>query len=85
MAHSVSQDGSQLGPFIKIHRKLHIVMVHFTEYKLHFNKPSFTDVEAKAPIFGPPDAKSWPIWKDPDAGKDWGQEEKGTAEDEMVG
>ena len=32
-----------------------------------------------------PDAKSWLIWKDPDAGKDWGQEEKGTTEDEMVG
>ena len=33
----------------------------------------------------PPDAKSWLIWKDPDAGKDWGQEEEGTTEDEMVG
>ena len=33
----------------------------------------------------PPDAKNWLIWKDPDAGKDWGQEEKGTTEDEMVG
>ena len=32
----------------------------------------------------PPDAKSWLIWKDPDAGKDWGQEEKGMPEDEMV-
>ena len=44
-----------------------------------------TDVEAEAPILGPPDAKSWLIWKDPDAGKDWGQEEKGMTEDEMVG
>ena len=44
-----------------------------------------TDVEAETPILLPPDAKSWLIWKDPDAGKDWGQEEKGTAEDEMVG
>ena len=33
----------------------------------------------------PPDAESWLIWKDPDAGKDWGQEEKETTEDEMVG
>ena len=33
----------------------------------------------------PPDAKSWLIWKDPDAGRDWGQEEKGMTEDEMVG
>ena len=37
-----------------------------------------TDVEAETPILWPPDAESWPIWKDPDAGKDWGQEEKGT-------
>ena len=44
-----------------------------------------TDVEAETPILGPPDAESWLIWKDPDAGKDWGQEEKGTAEDEVVG
>ena len=44
-----------------------------------------TDVEAETPILWPPDAKSWLVWKDPDAGKDWGQEEKGTTEDEMVG
>ena len=44
-----------------------------------------TDVEVETPILWPPDAKSWLIWKDPDAGKDWGQEEKGTTEDEMVG
>ena len=44
-----------------------------------------TDVEAKTPIFWPPEVKSWLIWKDPDAGKDWGQEEKGTKEDEMDG
>ena len=41
-----------------------------------------TDVEAETPIFWPPDAKSWLIGKDPDAGKDWKQKEKGTAEDE---
>ena len=41
-----------------------------------------TDVEAETPT---PDAKSWLIRKDPDAGRDWGQEEKGTTEDEMVG
>ena len=40
-----------------------------------------TDVEAATLIIWPPDAKSWLIWKDPDAGKDWGQEEKGTTED----
>ena len=44
-----------------------------------------TDAEAEAPVLGPPDAKSWLIGKDPEAGKDWGQQEKGTTEDEMVG
>ena len=44
-----------------------------------------TDVEAATPILWPPDAKSWLIWKDPDTGKDWGQEETGMTEDEMVG
>ena len=44
-----------------------------------------TDVEAETPILWPPDEKSWLIWKDPDFGKDWGQEEKGTTEDEVVG
>ena len=44
-----------------------------------------TDVETETPILWPPDAKSWLVWKDPDAGKDWGQEKKGTTEDEMVG
>ena len=44
-----------------------------------------TDAEAETPILWPPHAKSWLIWKDPDAGKDWGQEKKGTTEGEMVG
>ena len=44
-----------------------------------------TVVEAETPILWPPDAKAWLIWKDPDAGKGWGQEEKGTTEDEMAG
>ena len=44
-----------------------------------------SDAEAEAPVLWPPDTKSWPIRKDPDAGKDWRQEEKGTTEDEMVG
>ena len=42
-------------------------------------------VKLKLQILWPPDAKSWLIWKDPDAGKEWRQEEKGTTEDEMVG
>ena len=41
--------------------------------------------DAEAPIFWPPDAKNWLIRKGPDDGKDWGQEEKGTTKDEMVG
>ena len=44
-----------------------------------------TDTEAETPILWPPDAKSWLTGKDPDAGKDWRQEEKGMREDEMVG
>ena len=44
-----------------------------------------TDVEAETPILWPPDVKRWLLGKDPDAGKDWRQEEKGMTEDEMVG
>ena len=44
-----------------------------------------TDVEAETPVLRLPDAKSWLTWKDPDTGRDWGQEEKGTTEDEIVG
>ena len=44
-----------------------------------------TDVEAETPILWPPDVKSWLIGKDPDVGKDWGKEKKGTKEDGMVG
>ena len=44
-----------------------------------------TDAKAETPILWPPHAKSWIIGKDPDVGKDWRQEEKGTTEDEMSG
>ena len=43
-----------------------------------------TDAEVETPIVWPPDVQKWLIGKDPDAGKDWGQEDKGTTEDEMV-
>ena len=43
------------------------------------------DVEAETPILWPPDGKSWLIWKDPDAEKEWRWEEKGMTEDAMVG
>ena len=44
-----------------------------------------TDAEAETPVLWPPHVKIWLIGKDPNAGRDWGQEEKGTAEDEMSG
>ena len=44
-----------------------------------------TDAEAETPMLWLPDVKNWLIWKDPDAGKDWGWEEKGTTEDEIDG
>ena len=44
-----------------------------------------TDAEDETPVLWPPDGKGWLLGKDPDAGKDWRQEEKGTIEDEMVG
>ena len=47
--------------------------------------PRKTDVEAETPILWPPDENRWLIWWDPDAGKDWGQEEMGMTEDEIVG
>ena len=43
-----------------------------------------TDAKAETPILWPSDAKNWFTWKDPDGGKDWRREEKGTTEDEMV-
>ena len=49
------------------------------------NQPWIGRTDGEAPIFWSPDAKSWLIEKDPDAGKDWRKEEKGTMEDEMVG
>ena len=44
-----------------------------------------TDAEVETPIFWPPNVKSWLIWKNPDGGKDWRQEEKGMTDNEMVG
>ena len=50
------------------------------EYKESWVFIGRTDAEAETPVLWPPDVKSWLIWKDPDAGKDLGQEEKGTTE-----
>ena len=49
-----------------------------------FTERTEADAESEAPILRPPDTKSWLTEKDPDAGKDWGQEEKGVTKDEMV-
>jgi len=51
---------------------------------LYWDK-GWSDVKAETPVLWPPHAKSWPIGKDSDAGRDWGQEEKGATEDEMAG
>ena len=59
----------------------HNVLFIFKTFILYCSR---TVVEAETPILWTPDVKSWLIWKDPDAGKDWGQEEKGTMEDKMV-
>ena len=58
------------------------VWLHLSLAKLPTGR---TDVKAQAPIAWPPDANSWLTGKDPNAGKDWRQEEKGTTVDEMVG
>ena len=55
-----------------------------TSWKVSESDIGRAGVEAETPILWPPDAKNWPIGKDPDAGKDWRQEENRTTEDEMV-
>ena len=62
-------------------RKTNQLILKETNPKIFIER---TDAEAEAPILWPPDVKSWLTEKDPDAGKDWGQEEKGATEDEMV-
>ena len=64
----------------KQHRGLRVL--HWLLSNFYLRK---MDVEADAPVLRPPDAKSWLIGKDPDAGKEWGQEEQRVTEDEMVG
>ena len=67
---SLGMQGDPTSPFLRIS----VLAVHWKDWCWSWNSNIF-----------PPDAKSWLIWKDPDARKDWGQEEKGTTEDEMVG
>ena len=65
-------------PFTARRSKQSILKEISPEYSLK------TDVEAETPVFCPPDGKNWLTGKDPDAGKDWSQEEKGLTEDEMI-
>ena len=59
------------------------LMLYWSKFCLYHN--SYTDAEAEAPLLWPPDTNSWLPGEDPDAGKDWRQEEKRVTEDEMVG
>ena len=56
-----------------------------TSWKVSESDIGRTDAKAETPILWPPDAKNWLIGKDPDAGKDWRQEEKRMTEDEIAG
>ena len=69
-----------------INENLYFSICHWSEHAFLVSFPSFvTNVEAEAPRLWPPHVKSRLTGKGPDAGKDWGQEEKGVTEDEMVG
>ena len=61
----------------------YVVCLKGSSYMRHIY--AMKDAEAETPVLWPPHAKSWLIRKDSDAGRDWGQEEKGTTEDEMAG
>ena len=84
-----SQAGSHLserGPAgTKRENHKNVINVHRQGSLVPFVLLHFPFPEAEAPIVCPPDVKSWLTGKDPDAGKDWRQEEKGTTEDEMLG
>ena len=71
------QDVKHLAHFFPITRDCTIRLEHFLVVK--------NDAKAETPVLWAPHAKSWLIGKDPDAGRDWGQEDKGTTEDEMAG
>ena len=76
---SVCSSGSQ---FLQYHKEIQAVHPRGNQSWIFIGR---TDAEAETPILWLPDAKNWLIGKDPDAGKDWRKEEKGTTEDEMVG
>ena len=97
-SHSVNHENSHLcvQRFLVRDKWLHFVLLvicfsdtlQLWEISISWYLSTFcgrADAEAEAPIHWPPDAKSQLVGKDPDAGKDWRQEEKGMTEDEMVG
>ena len=70
---------------IEVRKGFHLLFIYWKYYYIvSWVFIGRTDVEAETPVFWPPDVKRWLIWKDPDVGKDWRQEEKVTTEDEMV-
>ena len=72
------------GPFIHAeNRQIHLIL-EVLSIRTGPNIPLLTVTDAEAPVLWPPDTESLLIGKDPNAGKGWGQEEKGATEDEMV-
>ena len=63
------------------YKKIQPVLTKGNQYWIFIG---IADAEAETPILWPPDAKNWLVWKDPDAGKDWRQEEKGRTEDKII-
>ena len=74
--------GTVLGKLSNHRNKKNKIWDHLTQPWDFFGR---NDAKAEAPVLWPPHAKSWLVGKDSDAGRDWGQEEKGTTEDEMTG
>ena len=75
----------EMSPYsLSIHFQVHLKFTYNSLFVcLFFKRIAFSIAEN--PILWPPDVNNWLIWKDPDVGKDWGLEEKGMTEDEMVG
>ena len=70
---------------VNLHKLLHLFVYLFPHLQIFKALLIYHFIKAETPILWPPDAKSWLIWKDHDARKDWPWEEKGITEDEMVG
>ena len=70
---------------IYIHKNIYTHLYVYSEGDQPWDFFGRNDAKAETPVLWPPHLKSWLIGKDSDAGRDWGQEEKGTTEDEMAG